>query len=110
MSGRDGRHSLAARTLRTNGPIAMNDRLLAIRPASPDNAAALQPDTDRPLIGHVHLGKLDGVPLAVVAVDGGSHPADPVERAARAVRFLLLYRRLVTSDATRGIAWPRGSS
>ena len=48
----------------------------------------------------VLLAELDGAPLAIVAVDGGSQPADPVARAELAVRVLLMYRDQVSSDAT----------
>ena len=78
----------------------MTARPLTIRPARPGEAAALGRGGRRPMTASVLLAELDGAPLAIVAVDGGSPPADAVARAELAVQVLLMYRRQVTSDAT----------
>jgi hypothetical protein len=52
------------------------------------------------MTARVLLGELNGAPLAIVAVDGGSPPADPVARAELAVRVLVMYRGQAISDAT----------
>jgi hypothetical protein len=70
---------------------------LTSRPAGPDETVAY--DDGRRLRGRVLMAELDGVPLAVVAVDGSSFAADPVARARHAVRVLLMHRDKVISDA-----------
>jgi hypothetical protein len=45
------------------------------------------------------VAELDGVRLVMVAADGGSLAADPVARAEHAVRFLLLYRDVISQAA-----------
>ena len=45
------------------------------------------------------MAELDGVPLAVVAVDGSAFADDHVARAEHAVRVLLMQRRQVLSAA-----------
>ena len=75
-------------------------RPLTIRSARPGEAAALGRGGRRPMTACLLLAEVDGEPLAIVAVDGGSPPADPVARAELAVRVLLMYRGQVISDAT----------
>ena len=87
----------------------MTERPLTIPRARPDDAAS-QHDGGRLFTGYVLQAELDGAPLAIVAVDGGSPRADPIARAEHAVRVLLMYRNLVISDATRSVAHAHGSS
>lgn len=76
----------------------MTIRPLTIRPSRPDHTVALG-GGGPPLRGRVWEAELDGVPLAVVAVDGSAFADDPGARARHAVRVLLVHRGDVISDA-----------
>jgi hypothetical protein len=82
----------------------MTEPPVTIRRPRPADTLPMEDDGRRPLSGHVLLAELDGVPLAIVAVDGRRFADDPVARAVHAVRVLLLHRGEVISDATRGAA------
>src|SRR5262245_20526625 len=99
-----GGHRRPTVTLPMSTRMTMTEPPLTHRPTRLPDAAVLRTDGDRPMTGRVLQAELDGKPLAIVAVDGGSPRADPKARAAFAVRVLLLHRGRVISDATRGDA------
>jgi hypothetical protein len=84
----------------------MTARPPTIRRARPGDAAALGRGGCAPMTARVLLGELNGAPLAIVAVDGGSPPADHVARAELAVRVLVMYRGQAIGDATLDVPAP----
>jgi hypothetical protein len=82
----------------------MTEAPVSMRRARPAETLPMEDDGRLPLRGRVLLAELDGVPLAIVAVDGKRFADDPVARAVHAVRVLLMHRGEVISDATRGAA------
>jgi hypothetical protein len=86
---------------------AVDDHVLTIRKATPDDKAVLQRladlDSRHRLTGGALLAEVDGVPVAAVSLQNGSVIADPFQHSVDLVRLLRLRRYQLTRQGGR---WP----